>query len=163
MWVWALGWEVPWRRKWQPTPVLLAGKSHGQRSLVGYSPWGHRGLDMTERLNDSKQKGHQIHCLPCKCASRDRWTQLGVFKHPEEHLAGSAMVLSLGCTAVSTSGLPKVYQCPGPTHGQLNPVLWRWAWPRESLMSSGLRTTDRVSFQQVITSIDYSVVTCSQP
>ena len=33
-WVWSLGREVPWRRKWQPTPVLLARKSHGQRSLV---------------------------------------------------------------------------------------------------------------------------------
>ena len=32
--VWSLGWEVPWRRKWQPTPVLLPTKSHGQRSLV---------------------------------------------------------------------------------------------------------------------------------
>ena len=30
-----------WRRQWQPAPVLLPGKSHGQRSLVGYSPWGH--------------------------------------------------------------------------------------------------------------------------
>ena len=34
--------KIPWRRKWQPTPVLLPGKSHGQRSLAGYSPWGHR-------------------------------------------------------------------------------------------------------------------------
>jgi len=32
--------KIPWRRKWQPTPVFLPGKSHGQRSLVGYSPWG---------------------------------------------------------------------------------------------------------------------------
>ena len=32
--------KIPWRRKWQPTPVFLSGKSHGQRSLVGYSPWG---------------------------------------------------------------------------------------------------------------------------
>ena len=32
--------KVPWRRKWQPTPVFLPGKPHGQRSLVGYSPWG---------------------------------------------------------------------------------------------------------------------------
>ena len=40
-----------WRRKWQPTPVLLPGKFHGQRSLVGYSPWGHKELDMTERLH----------------------------------------------------------------------------------------------------------------
>ena len=37
-------------RQWHPTPVLLPGKSHGWRSLVGCSPWGHWGLDMTERL-----------------------------------------------------------------------------------------------------------------
>ena len=37
-----------WRRKWQPTPVLLPGKFHGLRSLVGYSPWGRKELDMTE-------------------------------------------------------------------------------------------------------------------
>ena len=35
------GWS-PWERKWQPTPVLLPGKSHGQRSLVGYSPRSHK-------------------------------------------------------------------------------------------------------------------------
>ena len=40
-----------WRRRWQPTPVLLPGKSHGQRSLVGCSPWGHEELDTTERLH----------------------------------------------------------------------------------------------------------------
>ena len=34
--------EMLWRGKWQPTPVLLPGKSHGQRSLAGYSPWGHK-------------------------------------------------------------------------------------------------------------------------
>ena len=41
--------KIPWRRKWQSTPVLLPGKSHGQRSLVGYSPWGREESDMTER------------------------------------------------------------------------------------------------------------------
>ena len=41
---------IPCRRKWQPTPVLLPGKSHGQRSLVGYSPWGCTESDTTERL-----------------------------------------------------------------------------------------------------------------
>ena len=39
---------VPWRRKWQPTPVFLSGKSHGQRNLVGCSPWGRDESDMTE-------------------------------------------------------------------------------------------------------------------
>ena len=38
----------PGEGKWQPTPVLLPGKSHGWRSLVGYSPWGHKVSDMTE-------------------------------------------------------------------------------------------------------------------
>jgi hypothetical protein len=42
--------KIPWRRKWQPTPVLLPGKSHGQRSLVGYSPWGCKELDTTKQL-----------------------------------------------------------------------------------------------------------------
>ena len=40
--------KIPWKRKWQPSPVLLPGKSHGQRSLVGFSPWGHKESDTTE-------------------------------------------------------------------------------------------------------------------
>ena len=49
-------WNLPcasnyWRRKWKPTPVLLPGKSHGQRSLVAYSPWDHKELDTTEQLH----------------------------------------------------------------------------------------------------------------
>ena len=36
--------KIPWRRKWQPTPVFLPGKFHGQRSLVGYSSWGPKGI-----------------------------------------------------------------------------------------------------------------------
>ena len=40
-----------WRRQWHPIPVLLPGKSHGRRSLVGCSPWGRWGSDMTERLH----------------------------------------------------------------------------------------------------------------
>ena len=52
-WVWSLGQEDPWRRKWQATPVLLPGKSHGWRSLVGYSTWGRKESDTTERLHFS--------------------------------------------------------------------------------------------------------------
>ena len=40
--------KIPWRRAWQSTPVFLPGESHGQRSLVGYSPQGHKELDTTE-------------------------------------------------------------------------------------------------------------------
>ena len=43
--------KIPWRKKWQPTPVLLPGKSHGRWSLVGYRPRGHKESDTTERLH----------------------------------------------------------------------------------------------------------------
>ena len=45
--------KIPWRRAWLPTPVSLPGES----PLVGYSPWGHKELDMTERLNKGGQWG----------------------------------------------------------------------------------------------------------
>jgi hypothetical protein len=44
-----------WRRKWQPTVVFLVGKSHAQRRLAGYSPWGQKESDTTERLTNDKQ------------------------------------------------------------------------------------------------------------
>ena len=43
--------KIPWRRAWQPTPLLLPGRSHGQRSLAGYSPWGCKESDTTEQLH----------------------------------------------------------------------------------------------------------------
>ena len=45
--------KIPWRRAWHstPTPVFLPEESHGQRSLVGYSPWGRKELDTTEQLH----------------------------------------------------------------------------------------------------------------
>ena len=46
----SLGWEDPQRREWQPIPVFSPGEFHGQRSLVGYSPWGCKHQDMTEQL-----------------------------------------------------------------------------------------------------------------
>ena len=42
--------KIPWRRKWLPTPIFLPGESHGQRSLAGYSSWGCKESDTTERL-----------------------------------------------------------------------------------------------------------------
>ena len=45
--------KIPWRRKWQPTPVFLPGKSEGQRSLSSYSPWSHKELDMIEATEHS--------------------------------------------------------------------------------------------------------------
>ena len=60
-WVQSLCWEDPMEDKWQPTPVFLPREFQGQRSLVGYSPWGCKELDMTERLHliFSKKKSHR--------------------------------------------------------------------------------------------------------
>ena len=45
-----VGYHKRWRREWQPTPVLLPGEFHEQRSLAGYNPWGRKESDTTERL-----------------------------------------------------------------------------------------------------------------
>ena len=51
--------KIPWRRKWQSTPVFLPGKSHGQRSLAAYSPWGHKESDTTELDTLSPKREHK--------------------------------------------------------------------------------------------------------
>ena len=50
-WVQSLGWEDPLERGQLPTPVFLPGEFHGQRSLVGYSPWGHKESNIAEQLS----------------------------------------------------------------------------------------------------------------
>ena len=47
--------KIPWRRKWHPSLVFMAGKSPGQRRLAGYSPWGHKESDMTVQLSTHTQ------------------------------------------------------------------------------------------------------------
>ena len=53
--------KSPWRRKWQPTPIFLPGKSHGMRSLVGYSPW----IAKSWTWHSTKQQ-QQLECLVCQ-------------------------------------------------------------------------------------------------
>ena len=61
--------RFPWRRKWQPTPAFLSGKSHGQRGLVDHSPWGRKESD----LETKPQQGQEQESL----SFRTRWgTQL---------------------------------------------------------------------------------------
>ena len=73
------------RRQWQPTAVLLPGKSHGQRSLVGYSPWGCEELDMTERL--------QFHfSLSCIGEGNDNPLQCSCLENPRDRGAWWAAV-----------------------------------------------------------------------
>ena len=48
--------KIPWRRKWQPTLVFLPGKSYGQRSLVGYSPWGCKSQTRLSNLTTTSDR-----------------------------------------------------------------------------------------------------------
>ena len=83
----SLGREDPWRRKWQPTPVPLPGESHGGRSLVGYSPWGRKESDTTERL-------HFHFSLSC-IDWRRQWQPTPVFLPGESQGWGSLVACRL--------------------------------------------------------------------
>ena len=63
--------KIPWRSKWQNTPVFLPGKSHGQRSLVGYSPWGCTELDTTEHTHIQKMNLRAVGYSSFTCLSTD--------------------------------------------------------------------------------------------
>jgi len=74
-----------WRRTWHPTPVLLPGKSHERRGLVGYSPWGCEELDKTERL--------QFHfSLSCTGAGNGNPLQYSCLENPRDKGAWWAAV-----------------------------------------------------------------------
>ena len=76
-----------WRRQWHPTPVLLPGESHGWRSLVGCSPWGHQESDTTERL-------HFHFSLSCLGEGNDNPFQCSCLENPRDR--GAWWLLSLG-------------------------------------------------------------------
>src|SRR5574337_851194 len=87
-----------WRRRWRPTPVLLPGKSHGWRSLMGCSPWGREESDMTERLPFhfllsciGEGNGNPLQCS-CLENPRDR----GAWRS-EEHTSELQSPLNLVC------------------------------------------------------------------
>ena len=73
------------RRQWHPTPVLLPGKSHGQRSLVGYSPWGHKESNTTERL-------HFHFSFSCIGEGNGNPLQCSCLENPRDGGAGYAAV-----------------------------------------------------------------------
>ena len=74
-----------WRRQWQPTPVLLPGKSHGQRSLVGCSPWGCEELNTTERL-------HFHFSISCTGEGNGNTLQCSCLENPRDRGASCAAV-----------------------------------------------------------------------
>ena len=86
-----------WRRKWQPTPVLLPGKSHGWRSLVGCSPWDPEESEMTEQLHFHFSLFTFMHW-------RRKWQPTTVFLPGESQGWGSLVGCRLwGCTESDTT------------------------------------------------------------
>ena len=105
--------KIPWRRKWQPTLVFLPGEFHGQRSLVGYSPWGRKRTRLRDFHFHFGTTQYPLHCIllaphtspdsvqkEAYRNTRRRWPQLPseaamVFWHPP--LYPSAQFLTLCC------------------------------------------------------------------
>ena len=77
-WVPYLDREIPWRRKWKPTPEFLPGESHGRRSLLGYSPRGHKEPDRTERLRFTSLSQPDVNTGKTKALTI--WTFVGKVK-----------------------------------------------------------------------------------
>ena len=114
--------KIPWRRKWQPTPVFLSGKSHAQRTLVAYSPKGCKeSSDMTERLSTHTYTDTNTHPLP------HMFTFFCFYFPPFFLLMWTFKFLSLQFSSVTQSCLtdflwPHELQharppCPSPTPG----------------------------------------------
>ena len=119
--------KIPWRRAWQPTPVLLPGESHGQRILVGHSPWGHKESDTTERLSTP----HEVSkCCWKNCFNRLAWckvaTNLQSVKNLVQYLQstikwGIPAQLSLSIQGGLVLGPPRV---PKPADAQVPYIKW---------------------------------------
>ena len=94
--------KIPWRRKWQPTPVFfLPEKSHAHRSLEGYSPWGRKELDTTE---PQREKRHEIQknigiCYLGKHRVFRAW--LGLSK-TSGYFAQKGIIISPGCWRIQS-------------------------------------------------------------
>ena len=98
--------KIPWRGKWQPTLVFLPVKSHGQKSLADYSPWGHKESDMTEGLNSNNRDA-----LREATAAQGSWPQgqnlLHVLSHQQNtqfQILGDMVQIARSCSSQRTLG-----------------------------------------------------------
>ena len=108
------------RRQWHPTPVLLPGKSHGRRSLVGYSPWGRWESDTTERL-------HFHFSLSCFGEGDGNPTQCSCLENPRDRGARWASVYGV---AQSRTWLKRLSSSSseGWDGWMASLIQWTWVW-----------------------------------
>ena len=116
----SLGWEDPWRRKWQLTSVFLFGESHGQRSLAGSSPSGHKGSEMTERLSMHTQIFSYIHICFILALST-LICQFSVFELNHKCSPGSFMERARAHTHTHSLGRSQPFYSGGITAGLDDP------------------------------------------
>ena len=101
-----------WRRQWHPTPVLLPGKSHGQRSLVGCSPWGRWESDTTEQLHFH----FSLSCigegngnpLQCSCLENPRQSRPGGLQSMGSHRVGHDWSHLAAVAVAATTESPRI-------------------------------------------------------
>ena len=109
---------VEWRRQWHPTPVLLPGKSHGRRSLVGCSPWGREESETTEQL-------HFHFSLSCIGEGNGTPLQHSCLENPRDGGAWWAAVYGVAQSwtrlkRLSSSSCVEIAYTPDPTISFLN-------------------------------------------
>ena len=134
--------KIPWRREWLPTPAFLPGEFHGERSLVGYSPWGHKELDRIGHLTLSFYHPSPF-CRDFSCPFGHPWSsvsvQLGFCENVPfvdvvlMHLWGEMNSTSSYSAAILTSAdinlkpkLLTVYRLEGPTTLSCSTDLLLW-------------------------------------
>ena len=88
--------KIPWRRKWQPTPVFLPGKSNGQRTLEGYSPWGHKESDWA---TNTLTFFHIFIIAPPRPKYRILLASQNVFLHPQHHKVTTIVRMTIFASA----------------------------------------------------------------
>ena len=110
-----------WRRQWHPTPVFLPGKSHGWRSLVGFSPWGREESDTTKRL-------HFYFSLSCIEEGNGNPLQFSCLENPhgQRSLVGcSPWCCRVGHTWATKHRVTICASCPAPiSTGNVKRTMW---------------------------------------
>ena len=104
--------KIPWSRAWQPTPVFLPEKYHRQRSLAGYSPWGHKELDMTGASEHAYQTLFMRQCVHITyiCIYKHMWvtkswTRLSNWTHTHTHTIPEYMLSFSPLIGIHTKSL----------------------------------------------------------
>ena len=126
--------KIPWRRAWQSTPVFLPGKSHGQRTLVGYSPWSHIESDITQWLTHTHTHTHTpiaISWVTFLLEKKNWWVKrTSSFPYPRaavDHL--TVFIINDNATAAHQSTHYQVLPCLGHCVCYIRLPIQASSWP----------------------------------